>query len=81
MHLKREMSLVSMFIFAALLAGCASQYEERQVNLKAIGEDICRDHGGLSSIDRVGPQAVYLCRHGMSYQLSTDGASTLLQTR
>jgi len=70
-----------MFFFTLLIASCASQPTNREVSLKSIGEDVCLDHGGLASIDKVGTSAVYLCRHGMSYQLSTKDASTLLNNQ
>ena len=61
--------VVSIFIMAVfcMLAGCAS--DERQVNYKAIGEEACRDHGGLLLVDQAGESAVYTCKSGMTYKL------------
>ncbi len=82
MHPNKKLTLlVSIILFGLLSVGCASQNPEQRVSLMAIGEGVCRDHGGLSSIDQVGSQAVYLCRYGMSYQLSTQDASMLLNTQ
>jgi len=61
--------VVSMLtvLIPLLLSGCASN--ERQVNYKAIGEDACRDHGGLLLVDKAGESAVYTCKSGMTYKL------------
>jgi hypothetical protein len=61
--------VVSIIIIAisCILAGCAS--DERQVNYKAIGEEACRDHGGLLLVDQAGETTVYTCKSGMTYKL------------
>ncbi|OIO73438.1 MAG: hypothetical protein AUJ57_04310 [Zetaproteobacteria bacterium CG1_02_53_45] len=79
MNPMKKLILLSVTLPVLMTVGCASQPPQPAVNYKAIGEGLCREHGGLLSIDMAGPQAVYLCRHGMSFQLSTDGASTLLR--
>ena len=52
---------------ALLLAGCAS--DEQREDYKAIGEDVCRDNGGLVHVDNAGPTSVYTCGSGMTYKI------------
>ena len=55
----------------AFIAGCASHPPQNKADLKAIGENVCTGHGGLSLIDPMYESAIYSCKDGMTFQVAT----------
>lgn len=58
----------ALSLLLALLSGCASS--QPAIDYKALGEEACRDNGGLLYIDRINPEtAFYACASGMNYKI------------
>lgn len=70
-----RIKILAVIVVASLLTGGCAMGGERRVDLKAIGKDACKDHGGLSTIEYAGRQAIFSCKVGMTYMLNIEPPS------